>query len=493
MILLLDFLQLVLERLEMFDLIIRGDQVVTPQGTGAWDICILGETIAAIAAPGNFDDNQASQVIDAKGKIVIPGGIDPHIHSLWHIPPLEEGGEVSWTDGPDVVSKAAIHGGTTTLLDFANWQQSGTLEEVINIRKQDWNGNCYADYGYHVMLQGAIPPEILPQIGEVIQEGYPSIKIFTTDITPSRRGRKITHGHIWEIFKVLKKEGGIGAIHAEDDEIVMHMYDVLKREGRTGFENLAEVHNTMSEDLSFRRIIRLAEHVDGTPLYMMHVSAATGVAAIEAARAKGFPVYGETLHQYLMFTHEHYKRPDGQIYHTYPSLKETSDQDALWEGQLRGSISTVATDEICCTLSTKTQGKKIDDTTGGNAGCEPRVSVMYTETVQKRGYTLEKFTDLVSTNAAKIMGMYPKKGALAAGSDADITVLDPSEKRIVTAARLHETDYTPWEGYEAGVWPTVTVLRGKVMMRDGEFLGDRKDGKFIKRKVDEAIRSRPAL
>ena len=477
----------------MFDLIIRGDRVVTPQGTGAWDICILGETIAAIAAPGNFDDSQASQVIDAKGKIVIPGGIDPHIHSLWHIPPLEEGGEVSWTDGPDVVSKAAIHGGTTTLLDFANWQQSGTLEEVINIRKQDWNGNCYADYGYHVMLQGAIPPEILPQIGEVIQEGYPSIKIFTTDITPSRRGRKITHGHIWEIFKVLKKEGGIGAIHAEDDEIVMHMYDVLQREGRTGFENLAEVHNTMSEDLSFRRIIRLAEHVDGTPLYMMHVSAATGVAAIEAARAKGFPIYGETLHQYLMFTHEHYKRPNGQIYHTYPSLKETSDQDALWEGQLRGSISTVATDEICCTLSTKTQGKNIDDTTGGNAGCEPRVSVMYTETVQKRGYTLEKFTDLVSTNAAKIMGMYPKKGALAAGSDADITVLDPGEKRIVTAARLHETDYTPWEGYEAGVWPTLTVLRGKVMMRDGEFLGDRKDGKIIKRKVDEAIRSRPAL
>jgi len=477
----------------MFDLIIRGDQVVTPQGTGAWDICVTGETIAAVASPGAFDSSQAGQVIDATGKIIIPGGIDPHIHSLWHIPPLEEGGEVSWTDGPDVVSKAAIHGGTTTLLDFANWQQSGTLEEVINIRKQDWSGNCYTDYGYHVMLQGAIPPEILPQIGEVIQEGYPSIKIFTTDITPSRRGRKITHGHIWEIFKILKKEGGIGAIHAEDDEIVMHMYDVLKREGRTGFENLAEVHNTMSEDLSFRRIIRLAEHVDGTPLYMMHVSAATGVAAIEAARAKGFPIYGETLHQYLMFTHEHYKRPNGQIYHTYPSLKETSDQDALWEGQLRGSISTVATDEICCTLSAKTQGSQIDDTTGGNAGCEPRVSVMYTETVKKRGYTLEKFTDLVSTNAAKLMGMYPKKGALAAGSDADITVLDPSEKRTVTAARLHETDYTPWEGYEAEVWPTLTVLRGKIMMQNGEFLGDRKDGKFLKRKVDESIRNRPVI
>jgi dihydropyrimidinase len=477
----------------MFDLIVRGDQVVTPQGTGAWDICIAGETIAAMAAPGTFDDSQAGKVIDATGKIVIPGGIDPHIHSLWHIPALEEGGEVTWTDGPDVVSRAAIHGGTTTLLDFANWLPDASIEEAINIRKQDWTGKCYTDYGYHVMLQGAIPPELLPQIGEAIQEGYPSIKIFTTDITPSRRGRKVTHGHIWEIFKILKKEGGIGAIHAEDDEIVMHMYDVLEREGRTGFENLAEVHNTMSEDLSFRRIIRLAEHVDGTPLYMMHVSAATGVAAIEAARARGFPIYGETLHQYLMFTHEHYKRPNGQIYHTYPSLKESSDQDALWEGQLRGSISTVATDEICCTLSTKVQGNRIDDTTGGNAGCEPRVSVMYTEMVKKRGYTLDKFADLVSTNAAKIMGMYPKKGALAAGSDADITVLDPAEKRTVTAARLHETDYTPWEGYEAEAWPSLTVLRGKVMMQDGEFLGDVKDGKFLKRKIDEAIRNRPVL
>lgn len=476
----------------MFDLIIRGDQVVTPQGTGAWDVCIRGETIAAIAAPGTFDDSQAGRVIDAHGKVVIPGGIDPHIHSLWHIPAID-GGEPGLTDGPDQVSRAAIHGGTTTLLDFATWQPGQTVEEAIAIRKQDWAGKCYADYGYHVMLQGAIPPEVLGQVAEAIQDGFPSIKIFTTDITPSRRGRKITHGHIWEIFKVLKREGGIGAIHAEDDEIVMHMYDVLTREGRTGFENMAEVHNTMSEDLSFRRIIRLAEHVDGTPLYMMHVSAATGVAAIETARGRGFPIYGETLHQYLMFTHEHYKRPNGQIYHTYPSLKESSDQDALWEGQLRGSISTVATDEICCTLSTKTQGHRIDDTTGGNAGCEPRVSVMYTEMVVKRGYSLAKFVDLVSSNAAKLMGMYPKKGCLAPGSDADVTVLDPAERRTVTAARLHETDYTPWEGYEAAAWPTLTVLRGKVVMQDGRFQGDPGDGMLLKRKVAESVLSRPSV
>ena len=477
----------------MFDIIIRSDQVVTPHGTGAWDLYIKGESIVAVMHPDQFIDNQADRIIDATGKLVIPGGVDPHIHSSWNIPPIEEGGEVKYTDGPDVVSRAAIHGGTTSLLDFATWDHGKTLEETVNIRKQDWADKCYTDYSYHIMLQGAIPHDLYPQIAEVIQEGYPSIKIFTTDITPSRKGRKITHGHIWEIFKVLKKEGGIGAIHAEDDEIVMHMYDVLEREGRTGFENLAEVHNTMSEDLSFRRIIRLAEHTEGTPLYMMHVSAATGVAAIAASRAKGFPIYGETLHQYLMFTHEHYKLPDGQIYHTYPSLKETSDQDALWKGQLDGSISTIATDEICCNLSTKTQGQRVDNTTGGNAGCEPRISVMYTEMLKKRGYSPSKFTDLVSTNAAKIMGMYPKKGTLAAGSDADITILDTEENRIITASRLHEADYTPWEGYEAAAWPTLTILRGKIMMENGNFFGDTKDGTLLKRKISEDVLSRPAV
>ena len=477
----------------MFDLIVRSDRVVTAQGTGAWDICISGETIAAISQPGQFTNDQAVRVICAKEKLVIPGGIDPHIHSLWPIPPLQEDQEIKYTDGPDVVSRAAIYGGTTSLLDFATWKNGQTIEEAINVRQQDWSKKCYTDYGFHVLLQGEIPYDLYPQIAEAIQDGHPSIKIFTTNITPSRFGRKISYGHIWEIFKILKREGGIGAIHAEDDEIVMHMYDVLNREGRTGFENMAEVHNSMSEDLSFRRIIRLAELTEGTPLYMMHVSAKTGVTAIEASRAKGFPIYGETLHQYLMFTHEHYKRPNGQIYHTYPSLKERSDQDALWNGQLRGSISTVATDELCCTLSTKTQGCRIDDTTGGNAGCEPRVSVMYTEMVKKRGYSPEKFVELISTNAAKIMGMYPKKGVLAVGSHADITILDPGESRTITAARLHETDYTPWEGYEAAAWPTLTVLRGKIMMEDGEFKGDLEDGKFVKRKISEDVRQRPVV
>ena len=166
------------------------------------------------------------------------------------------------------------------------------------------------------------------------------------------------------------------------------------------------------------------------------------MSAIREARARGVPIYGESLHQYMLYTREDYKRPNGQIYHTYPSLKSAEDQAALWAGTLDGCINCVATDEICCTLAKKLQGVRIDDTTGGNAGVEPRVALMYTEMVGRRGYSLSRYVDLVSTNAAKIMGLYPRKGALAAGSDADICVLDPADKRVIRArgparGRLH--------------------------------------------------------
>ena len=282
-------------------------------------------------------------------------------------------------------------------------------------------------------------------------------------------------------------------MHGEDNDIVMHMYDKLIREGRTGFENMAEVHNAMSEDLSFRRVLGLAKNVPGIALYFMHVSAGFGVEAIREARAAGLPVYGETLHQYLMYTSEDYKRPNGQMYHTYPSIKAQADQDALWQAFEQGTLHTVATDEVCCSLQVKTMGKRIDDTTGGNVGVEPRVSLMYTEMVGKRGYTLEKFVDLVSTNAAKIMGLYPRKGALAAGADADITVLDPAKRTTITKEMLHESDYSPWEGHKVDAWPSLTVLRGKVVVDDGKFLGDLKDGQYLFRQISEEIRSGAAL
>src|SRR5882724_2385799 len=475
----------------MFDLIIRGGEVVTPQGVVRCDVAVASGTIAAIATPGALPADSAKQLIDATGHIVMPGGIDPHVH-LHHVW-IKPDGTPLVTAGPEQVGRAALFGGTTTFIDFAYWRDGVSALQAIESRDKDFVGKSPCDWAYHIMLHSEPPPEFAGQLAEAIQAGYPTLKIFTTNILPSRSGRMIDFGDIWEAFQVLAKQGGLGVIHAEDNDIVMHMYAKLIREGRIGFQNLAEVHNTLSEDLSFRRVMRLAQSVPGTALYMMHVSAATGVKAISEARAKGLPIYGESLHQYMLHTAEDYKLPNGQIYHTYPSLKSAQDQKALWDGTLNGAINCVATDELCCTLREKTLGRRIDDTTGGNSGVEPRLGVMYTEMVKRRGYSLSRYVDLVSTNAARIMGLYPKKGAIAAGSDADIAILDPARRGKVRADDLHETDYTPWEGHDIFAWPVVTLLRGRIVVENGRFLGREGAGQYLKRKIPPEIIAEPLL
>jgi dihydropyrimidinase len=473
----------------MLDIIIRGGDAVTPQGLAKADVAIMGETIAAVAAPGVLD--AAARIIDATGRIVMPGGIDPHVH-MQH-PFITPDGETLYTRGPDHVGMSALYGGTTTLIDFAYVSSAATVRAGIEARDAQFVGTASCDFAYHLMLQSEPPVSIVGELGEAIQAGYPTVKIFTTNILPQRKDRMIDLGDMWEIFKVLAKEGGLGVIHAEDNDLVMHMYAKLIREGRTGFENMAEVHSQLSEDISFRRVIRLAESVPGCALYMMHVSAATGVAAIREARAKGLPIYGESLHQYMLYTAEDYKRPNGQIYHTYPSLKTKADRQALWDGAADGSINCIATDDLCCTLREKTLGRRIDDTTGGNSGIEPRLAVMYTEMVVKRGYSLPRYVDLVSTHAAKIMGLYPRKGAIAVGSDADITILDPTRRGHISAADLHQTDYTPWEGHEIHAWPVLTMLRGVVKVEDGRYVGKCGDGRYLKRRIPSEFVAGPML
>ncbi|HJY50092.1 MAG TPA: hypothetical protein VJ349_15870 [Stellaceae bacterium] len=299
----------------MFDLIVTGGKAVMPSGSAEpADIGVSGGKIAAVGAPGSLANTGAARVVDAAGQIVMPGGVDPHIHCSSPIP-FPGRNEDLLSAPPEQVSRAALHGGTTTLLDFAPCPSDQPLQQSIELRRREWAGACYCDYGFHLLLHGKLSQGVLDPLPEAIQDGHASVKMFTTDIRPNRQGRMVQFGDIWEVFKILGASGGIAAIHAEDNDIVMHMYEKLIREDRVGFENMAEVHNTLSEDLSFNRVIRLAANIEGSALYMMHTSAATGVRAIAAARAKGVPIYGETLHQYLMYTAEDYKKPNGQIYH----------------------------------------------------------------------------------------------------------------------------------------------------------------------------------
>jgi dihydropyrimidinase len=479
---------------DVFDTIILGGTAVLASGPEQADIAVTGGQIAAIAAPGSLTGTGARRVIGAQGQYVIPGGIDPHVHCSWSRPPVPGETEHAISGPPAQVSKAALHGGTTTLIDFAEWRAGTSIPEAIKRRRAEWDGACYCDYALHLMLLGEVPAQTLGELAEAIQDGHASVKIFTTNVLPGRPGRMIDFGDFWEILKVVAQNGGITMVHAEDDEIVMHMYKKLIREGRVGFENIAEIHNTLSEDLAFNRVIRLAANVEGAALYMAHTSAAAGVRAIAEARARNVPVYGETLHQYLLYTAEDYKRPGGQMYHTYPSLKSREDHETLWAAtRLGGAIQTVGTDEVCTPLKWKLQGSRIDDLIGGNSGVEPRLSLIFTETVEKRGYSLAEFVGLVSTNAAKILGLYPRKGVLAVGSDADLVLLDPGKRRVLKAESLHETDYTPWEGREVAAWPSMTMVRGKVMVENDNFKGEPTDGQFVHRKIAEAVRARPVV
>ncbi len=316
----------------------------------------------------------------------MPGGIDPHVH-LHHVW-IKPDGTPLVTAGPEQVGRAALFGGTTTFIDFAYWRDGVTALQAVETRDKDFVGKSPCDWAYHIMLHSEPPPEFSGQLAEAIQAGYPTLKIFTTNILPTRTGRMIDFGDIWEAFQVLAKEGGLGVIHAEDNDIVMHMYAKLIREGRVGFEHLAEVHNQLSEDLSFRRILRLAESVPGTALYMMHVSAGTGVAAIAEARRKGLPIYGETLHQYLLYSAEDYKRPNGQIYHTYPSLKSEEDQRRC--GTAPPATRSTASPPTSSAARSRTRPSATGSTTPpaaipassrASASCTPRWST-------RRGYSL---------------------------------------------------------------------------------------------------------
>ena len=255
--------------------------------------------------------------------------------------------------------------------------------------------------------------------------------------------------------------------------------------------NLHLVHNQLSEQLAFTRTIQVAKST-GAAVYFVHTSARAGVEAVVEARAHRLPVYAETLHHYACFSSAAYKQPRGFCHHTYPSLKSPDDQDALWEGLVRDGVSTTATDEYPTSLALKLRGKQIDDVTGGNLGAEARMGIIFTEGVVRRAMSLQRYVDVTSANAARILGLYPQKGVIAPGSDADLVLIDPSIDKTLSREDFHVSDYSPWEGWHVRGWPVTTILRGKVIVESGRLTGELSDGQLVPRKIDPMILRRPA-
>jgi dihydropyrimidinase len=237
------------------------------------------------------------------------------------------------------------------------------------------------------------------------------------------------------------------AVHAEEDDVVTYMAETLKREGRAQGYNLHLVHNNLSEDLAFRHIVRLARHTDAA-VYFVHTTAKEGVAAIAEARSLGQPVYGEALHNYLHFTCDDYRKPEGTAIHTYPAIKFADDRDALLAGLMDGRLATTATDEYTVHKAYKLAGDTIETVCGGHNGIETRLPVAFTKFVVERNMPLTRFVDITSANAARILGLYPQKGAIQPGSDADLVLIDSALKKTLALSDLHaDADYSIWEGF----------------------------------------------
>jgi dihydropyrimidinase len=319
------------------------------------------------------------------------------------------------------------------------------------------------------------------------------MKLFTTDLTTGQAGVRIDNGSAFEVLRRCAEHGALVMVHAEDDELIKHMEAKLRREGRNGLENVHLVHTLLGEELAVRAYDRMAAEA-GAALYVVHVGGREPLGAIAEARAAGRPVYGEVLHNMLCFSTEDYAKPDGAKYHIGMGLKEPGNQEALWEALAGGELSTVATDEYTTSYAVKMAGTDLETTPGGHAGIETRGIIGFSEGYAKGRMSLERFAEVFSANPARLMGLYPRKGAIAPGSDADLAVWDPDVERTIALEDLHhESDYSPWEGWEVRGWPATTVLRGKVVVEDGTLLGSPDDGRWLARRLDPEIAAGPAL
>ncbi|HJN92075.1 MAG TPA: amidohydrolase family protein [Dehalococcoidia bacterium] len=477
----------------MVDLIVRGGTVVTPSPSqpSVLDVAVEAGRIVAVTSPGLLD-GAGTKEIDATGKIVLPGGIEPHAHIQTRVN-IEWAGEPNvYTQSVEAASRAAVFGGVTTIVDFAPPQRATeggpSIVSDVEVRRGDFAGHSYTDFTFHYILVGDVPDPILHGIGEAVEAGIASFKVFTTF-----GATRVPYGRLADVSAEVARHGGILAVHAEEDEIVTRTRARLIAEGHDEGFNLPLVHSNLSEDVAFRTVIRIARH-HGAAVYFVHTTAKEGVDAIAEARAAGLPIYGEALHHYLHFTAEDYRKPEGTAIHTYPAIKSAEDREALTAGLLDGRLSTTATDEYTTSKAIKLSGDTLETVCGGHNGIETRVPVAFTKLVQERGMSLSRFADVIATNAARILGMYPQKGAIAPGSDADLVILDPNLNRTIRLADLHaDSDYSIWDGFECRGYPVTTILRGKVVADGGALLGSPGDGEWLARRVDPSVLAAPVV
>jgi len=463
------------------DLIIKNGTVVSPLGVLNTDIAIKGEKILAIGEQGT--SAKAERVIDAAGKIVIPGGIDPHTHN--EIDFMGEASPETW----DVATVAAAIGGTTTVMDHAPRREDESLLEAIKrqfSRAEKLAAIDYTTRGMFVSLTDDID-SIIAGMKDVVDYGIPTFKAFQIYT------RQRWFADDWQLYRLLRQAGELNAlvtIHAENCLIGENMQAELVKQGKTEPKYHGVAKPSMVEKTAIYTCMEMAQAL-GVKTYIVHTSTKEAPIIIGSYRKMGLPVFCETCTHYLWLTEKYFepKFPRGIMYMCSPPLRRQEDVEAMWKGIKAGTVHTVGSDHAPFTKKQKeANSNTFVNIPNGFPGVEPRVPIVFQEGVLKRGLDLQTFVAVVSTNAAKILGLYPRKGVIAPGSDADIVIIDPEKTHSLDAADLHMgTDLSVYEGMEVTGWPSMTILRGKIIVEDEDFLGRAGQGQFVRGKLEDSV------
>jgi dihydropyrimidinase len=450
-------------------LLIKNGTCVNAEGSFQADILIDGGRIAAI---GLDLDSDAYRILDATDRLIVPGGVDVHVHLPW------PSGDLISTDNFESGTQAAAFGGVTTVIDFVIPDEEETLESAVQRKLNVAERQAWVDFGLHINIRGNVEVK-LSEVPDLVGRGFPSFKVYM-----AYEGFRLGDSDLLRVMETITQAGGIMGVHAENGLLADYFTHKLITSGETALANYPQARCSLCEVEAIHRVLTYARLL-GTRLHIHHVSTAQGAEMIGAARREGLPVTGETCPHYLVFSDEEYRGDPIRATHLVcaPSIKTAHDRVELWKALANDSLSIVATDHCPYTREQKeAHTNDFSQVPGGMAGVEVRLPIIYTEGFVANRLSLSRLVKIWSAEPARVFGLYPRKGAIAVGSDADLVILDPAREDVLSASRMHmNTDCLPYDGRRVYGIPDTTILRGQILVENGELVAQKPQGDLIRR------------
>ena len=460
---------------ELKTTLIRGGTVVSSQIVSQQDVLIQGEQITAM---GDLSNVEANTVIDAEGLLVLPGAVDTHVHFNDYF--MKTVSVHDYYRG----TLAAAHGGVTSIIDFANQAPGQSLQDTLKSKNEEAEGKALIDWGVHPVITQPTP-KTLEEIPQVVEQGAPTIKCY---MTYQEEGLMVKDADLGRILESLRIAGGMLMVHAEDNDIIEENVPRMIGEGLTQPIYHARSRPPEAENLAISRCIQLVRETSGR-LFIVHMATDKGVELVEKAQREGLSVYAETCTHYLIFTEKMLKREDGIKWVCSPPLRNKTIQDRLWDGVKDGCLSMITSDDAAYSWEAKLHGaERFDRCPNGIPGIEPRLTILYSEGVDKGRISLQRFVELISTTPARLFGLAPKKGSITPGADADIVLFDPSAKWTMGRKTLHmATDWSAYEDIEVTGKIEKVFARGEIIIDGEKCLAQKGRGRYLHRRLDLSI------